>query len=287
MGLYDRDYTQYQDSEPRFGSGLADKPVWLILLVINVALFLINGILFTKSNALTNQLALTDATLYEPWNWWKWLTYGFAHGGINHILFNMIGLYFFGSAVERRVGRGEFLRFYLIAVVVGGLIWSIRVAIVPDLPGGASVIGASGAVTAAVILFCLYYPQATLLLFFVLPIKAWVAGILFVVLDLVGGMTGKDNVAYDVHLAGAAFALIYYLGGWNFGSLLPSRIGSVGAKLRANRPKLRLHDPEKKLQEEAEQADRILQKIHEQGEQSLTSAERKILERYSRRMRQR
>jgi hypothetical protein len=52
-------------------------------------------------------------------------------------------------------------------------------------------------------------------------------------------------------------------------------------------PRLKLHDPEKKLRQEEAEADRILQKIHEQGEASLTSAERKLMERYSRRIRDR
>ena len=50
--------------------------------------------------------------------------------------------------------------------------------------------------------------------------------------------------------------------------------------------KLKLHDPEKKLEREAEEADRILAKIHRSGESSLTSSERKTLERYSRRQRE-
>ena len=63
-------------------------------------------------------------TLFEPWKWWQFLTYGFFHD-LNspiHILFNMIMLYVFGRMVEARMGAGEFLRFYLLAIVIGGII---------------------------------------------------------------------------------------------------------------------------------------------------------------------
>ncbi len=119
---------------------------------------------------------------------------------------------------------------------------------------------------------------------FVLPIKAWVAGILFVALNLGGALFANDNTAYDVHLAGIGFAAIYYLAGWRLDFLAPGRFNQTLKQLR--KPKLRIHDPEKKLAEEALQADRILEKIHREGEASLTSNERKLLERYSRRMRQ-
>jgi len=56
---------------------------------------------------------------------------------------------------------------------------------------------------------------------------------------------------------------------------------------RSRRMKLKLHDPDKKLRQEAMEADRILAKIHESGESSLTAAERRTLERYSRRQRER
>lgn len=283
MGLYDREYGRFNDSQPQFGANIAGKPAWLIILVANVVVFLANAILF-RENQLMEWLSVRDTTLMQPWTWWKWLTYGFAHdpSNIYHILFNMFGLFIFGSAVEQRLGRNEFARFYLASIVVGGITWSIRSALA-DAGGG--VLGASGGVQAVTILFCLYYPQATIYMMMVFPVKAWIAGVFFAAYNLYGAFSGEGMTAFDVHLAGIVFAGIYYYQHWNLAFLTPAALGDWKEKLFSKQARLKLHDPDKKLAKEAKEADRVLQKIHEQGEDSLTSAERKLLERYSRRMR--
>jgi membrane associated rhomboid family serine protease len=284
MGLYDRQYTQYHDEPPQFGGGASEKPAWLIIIGITVVAFLLNALFFARGDDLKNWMSVGPETLFQPWLWWQWVTYAFAHesSGISHIFFNMLGLFFFGSAVERRLGRAEFVRFYLVAAVVGGIVHSVTMLIV----GGPGVIGASGSVMACVILFCFLYPHANILLMMVFPIKAWVAGVMFAVLDLAGALSGTGNTAFNVHLAGMAFAALYHLGGWNLRFLDPTRWAAGGGpRLPRRGPRLRVHDPERKLAKEAAEADRILQKIHDSGEASLTNAERRTLERYSRRVR--
>lgn len=290
MGLYDREYGRYNDSMPQFGANVSHKPAWLIILIINVAVFLINAIFFRDDprdpdDTLMDWLAVNRETLTHPWMWWQWLTYGFAHdpSGIRHIAFNMFGLFIFGSTVEQRMGRAEFARFYLASIMVGGLIWSLRAQFFGG--AGPGVLGASGGVEAVVILFCLYFPQATILLMFVIPVKAWVVGLMYAGFNLYGAFTSNSNTAFDVHLAGIAFAAIYYQQRWNLSFLTPDALTDWFSNLTKNRNRLKLHDPDKKLAKENAEADRILQKIHEQGEASLTNAERKVLERYSRRMR--
>ena len=244
---------------------------------------------------MANWFAVRTDTLVQPWTWYQFLTYGFVHdpNGINHILFNMIGLFFFGRAVEQRLGTSEFLRFYLVAIVIGGILGSLAFRL-EGIPNG-SIIGASGAVIATTILFACYYPHAEILLMFVLPVKAWVIAVLFVVSDLAGALglmsgmvPGSGNTAFSVHLSGAFFALLYYFRHWNLRWLDFGLLSSASQRLqqRTRRARLKLHDPEKKIHKEAEDADRILAKIHDQGESSLTAAERRTLERYSRRQRQ-
>lgn len=292
MGLYDRDYTQTDDSGLSFGGRMSGHPAWLIILGITVGMFFIDAIFFSRSHQLNEWLSVHHDTLFKPWTWWRWGTYSLAHapGEIQHILFNMIGLYFFGSAIERKLGRGEFTRFYIASVVLGGIIWSLMFAVMYGAGSEveqARLIGASGGVQAVCILFCFFYPHATILLFFVLPVKAWVAGVMFVAMNLLGAISAGDTTAYEVHLAGIGFAAAYYFGGWNLGAFSPTWLGGLPNQVRTKRPKLKLHDPDKKLAKEATEADRILQKIHDSGESSLTGAERRLLERYSRRMRDR
>ena len=285
MGLYDRDYSQYNDRQPRFGDGFASKPAWLIIIVINVVLFFLNTIFTNRTNAITDGLSIFGDTIYKPWLWWKFLTYGFAHdpSGIGHVLFNMIGLYFFGSAIERQLGRSEFTRFYLSSIIFGGVVGAIQMSFIgnPLIP----LMGASGGVLAATLLFCFYYPQATILLMFVIPVKAWVMGVFFIVSNVLGAMAGYGQTAYGVHLAGIGFAYTYYKLNWNLAFLTPASLNDWKDKFSLKKTKLKLHDPDKKLAQEASEADRILEKIHRQGEESLTSGERKLLERYSRRVR--
>ncbi|TWU45175.1 Rhomboid protease GlpG [Novipirellula aureliae] len=288
MGLHDRDYGR-RDTRTPWDRIENPRSMTITLIVINVVVFVVNMIF---RDQLTSWLAADGSTLYQPWLWWKWLTYGFTHDplNINHILFNMIGLFFFGRIVEQRLGQQEFLKFYLLAILAGGIIGSLGFLLM-NSPGG-SVIGASGAVVATVILFACYYPNSEVYLMFVLPVKAWVLATFFVVADFAGALgimslTGA-NTAFTVHLAGAGFALAYYFGNWSFRRLdfdvltdLPHQM-----RQRSRRMKLKVHDPDRKLRAESEEADRILAKIHASGEDSLTRSERKTLERYSRRKRE-
>src|SRR5690606_14324409 len=116
-------------------------------------------------------------------------------------------------------GRKEFYWVYLTMVVFGNLVWALECYFLyPGAPY--MLIGASGAVSGIVILFVLNNPKATVMLFFVLPVQAWIMGVMFIVLSVWGvgqpsvGL-GQTRVAHEVHLAGAAFALGYWYLGWN------------------------------------------------------------------------
>lgn len=287
MGLYDRDYSQdsYQPQSP----GGAARMMVTNLVILNAAVFILN--VFVGEDRLVQWLAVTPQDLWKPWLWWKLLTYGFVHNpaDIGHIFWNMFGLFIFGRDVEWRLGRAEFLRFYLTAVVLGSLVWCVRLNLM-DV-ANASVIGASGGVAAVILMFVYCFPKRTILLFFVLPVPAWVLGVLMIAgdaLGFIGHSRSQQNIAFDVHLVGILFASGYYWMGWNLGRWTPGRLGGSGGwpKLRRG-PRLRVHDPEPKMQRQDDEADRILEKVSREGIDSLTNRERRILEDYSRRMRQR
>ena len=103
--------------------------------------------------------------------------------------------------------------------------------------------GASGAIAGVVVLYALNFPRRTLLLFFVIPIPAWLFGVLMVGLDMLGatGRAGTSNVAYSMHLAGAAFAFVYYQRGWNLTRLTAGRLSWPTFR---RKPRLRVHKPE-------------------------------------------
>ncbi len=309
MGLQDRDYTResWRGGSPfgggSWGAGSASpltgggQSITVMLIIINVAVFLID---LTLSGGGGNRSVMADwcevraDTLIKPWAWYRWLTYGFVHSidDIWHLAFNMLGLFIFGRSVESRIGRSEYLRFFLIAVVLGGVVASLRWTAAAIVAGEAisavnvGTIGASGAVMAITILFAFYFPHATILLMLIIPVKAWLVAVLFVAMNVLGMIGGGGHVAYEVHLAGAAWAALYHLRGWQLQSFQFAGLSGLAGSLTKSKPRLKLHDPEKKLAQQEAEVDRILDKIQASGIDSLTSAERKTLERHSRLKRQ-
>jgi membrane associated rhomboid family serine protease len=292
MGLYDRDYYQ-ENEQPSFGS-VTTQSVLIAIIVVNVLVFVADFLIGSsrQDRPLAQLLMLSADNLGQPLQWYRIVTNGFVHGDVWHIAFNMLGLYFLGQVVESRYGRGEFLRFYLVSLIFCSLVWLIRqrLTLPTELLPGFRLMGASGAVTAVTMLFVFNYPNVTLRIWGVLPVPAWIVGMFIVVYNLFGNSgtldeSGKSMIAYDVHLAGAAFAALYFYGKLNFGA-----IGNLWGSIVSmrNRPKLKVHRPESqdaipaKVQAEA---DRILDKIHREGQESLTSKERQVLEEYSRAVR--
>src|SRR5262245_15178680 len=196
MGYQERDY--YRDDTGEEGFQIKSWTVRLI--IVNCAVFLANALTMQGSKGLLAPLLeLHGNAIVEPKLWYQFLTYGFVHNtdSLWHIVGNMIGLWVFGRAIEERYGGKEFLRYYLIAVVLGGIVWSLRQYLFVGSflragePAWLTCVGASGGVTALIVLYCLLYPRNTLLLFFAIPTPAWMVGILIVASDLTGAWGGQ------------------------------------------------------------------------------------------------
>jgi membrane associated rhomboid family serine protease len=214
----------------------------------------------------------------RPWLVYQLLTYGFLHDptDLKHIGFNMLGLWMFGRQIEERYGRREYFTFYMTALVVAALAWTVA-----EIPGGRNVamLGASGAVTAVVILFALNYPHVTAMFMFLFPMPMWVAGALIVAFDIAGAMGRFGTTAFTAHLGGAAFAFLYFRYGLRLARWLPGE--ATLSRLRP-RPKLRVHAPDADGDSETDLAvDEILRKIADHGQDSLTWRERRILQKAS------
>lgn len=285
MGIYDRDYYQADDLQPL--RPWDNKSMVTLLIIANLVFFIANFLFTSGSNAISLALALETNSLWNPTKLWQLVTYGFVHspGNIFHILFNMATLYFLGRNVEDRLGKWEFFRFYMLTIVLCGIVWC-------GVHGGQNSVlwGASGAVTAVAMLFVFSFPHSTLMLMMAVPVKAWVVGVLIIVTNVFRPVTGDGSVAYDVHLVGAALAASYFFGGWNFG-FLGSILENTRMKFRQKKRGLKVHRPKEeetqKPSRDDEESDRILDKIYREGEESLTAKERKFMERYSKRVRQR
>lgn len=222
---------------------------------------------------------------------WRLLTCAFCHDRDDpkHILFNMLFLWWFGRTVESMYGSREFLWFYLAAALAASLAY-----VVLDLATGdwIPMIGASGAVMAVTMLFAVHFPRQIIYLFFVIPVEIrWIV-LFYVVYDLhpvllqLSGDPSASGVAHAAHLGGLAFGYFY--------ARNPFRLDPTMDRMRiwwkSKRRGLRVVGTSAPVETRrsaklAEQTDAILKKVGEQGEASLTAAERKTLERASRELR--
>lgn len=140
---------------------------------------------------------------------WTWFTSIFAHGGITHIFFNSIVLYFFGPVVERRVGTRRYAALFIVAGVLAGLA-QVGTAVLTGVTSG--VLGASGAIMALMGVLTVLNPNLRIYLYFIIPMPLWVATLLFaaysVWMSSVAGI-GAGGVAQLAHLAGLGVGLLY------------------------------------------------------------------------------
>jgi membrane associated rhomboid family serine protease len=281
MGVYDRDY--YREDEP--AGLLSGRSMVMNIIILNGLVFLLNMFMADR-RTLTEWLGLHRDLFHGSWGVWQLLTYGFVHDPteIGHILGNMLGLFFFGREMEEIRGRNEFTRFYLVALVVCGLVWLLTAGAMPGQ--GGVLIGASGAVTAVIVLNVMYAPRREWLFFGILPMPAWALATLILAQDVYGTMQRSQltPVAHSVHLTGAIFAFLYFKFGWNLGQLVPERV----TRWLKRQPNLRVHKPQEDERRDLNvRVDEILEKIHSKGEASLTAEERRTLEEASRRYQRR
>ncbi|QDU78462.1 Rhomboid protease GlpG [Polystyrenella longa] len=284
MGLENRGYMQ---DEPSFfggpSSGSADRLI-ITIIIINVVVFLLQNMSVTVGEQVTYWLMLRNQELFQG-QIWRVVTYGFCHGGFFHILFNMFNLYIFGRLLSQSMKTSEFLAFYLVAIVVGGL-----AQVVVNFGFDAIVIGASAGVSGLLLLAAMKFPRMKLLLMGIIPIELRWLAIGFFVLSLLSAGNTASGTAHAAHLGGAVFGIAYQYFHWNLSSLFEGRESVSKLKgIFSRKPKLKIHTPtgpSKKQVQLNEEVDRILAKIHEEGEASLTSKERKTLEKASKQYRQ-
>lgn len=254
-------------------------------------LLIANGVIFLLTWAfdITGWLAFVPALiLTRPWTV---LTYMFVHANFFHLLFNMLGLLFFGPVLEDRWGSREFIKFYLICGFAGGLLSLF-------FPYQA-IVGASAAIYGVLVAFAMYWPDNPIYIWGIFPVKAkWLVAFMVAISVFYTLSGGQSGVAHLAHLGGAAAAFLYIrspLGPPEWGNVYG---GTASAKkkpwwsflrrprrLRAERIEPVAQPPRRAAARPSEEIDEILDKIHAGGIQSLTASERQRLEEASRRFR--
>lgn len=254
-----------------------------------------------------NWLELDTEKVIKGGQVWRLITTAFCHDrfGVWHILFNMLFLYWFGQFVESTYGSTEFLCFYLGAALVASLAYIGLELVTGDRHPA---IGASGAVMGVVCVFAIWNPNHTIRLYFLFPITIRVLLIIYVIYDLhpvllaLSGNAIYTGVAHAAHLGGLLFGYLYYANDWRFAPWVERSVGKVKGRrtrTRAKKAGLRLYaggqsdpgdvgDGPSKTKADLrfdEQLDDVLKKITEEGQESLTEREKKILIKGSKRYR--
>ena len=173
-------------------------PVTQTLIIVNVLAFLLQSLL---GDGPTAALALWPfGTYFMPW---QIITYAFLHGSTTHLLFNMFGVYMFGSDLERVWGSRRYLTFYMVSAIAA----AIAQQIVSSLSGAVyPTVGASGAVFGLLFGFAMVFPRRMVVpLFPPIPMRAPIFVALYGGLELFLGVTGTQaGVAHFAHLGGMA-----------------------------------------------------------------------------------
>lgn len=177
----------------------------LILIGVNMAVFLLT----TLYPATSRYLSLNPLFMLQGGMYWQPFTYQFVHGGFGHLLSNMIGLAFFGIAVERKVGSKEFLLLYLLSGTLCGLL-SFVIYVVTGA-WYVFLMGASGAVFAILLAYAVLYPDSTIFIWGIVPIPAPLLVIGYAAIEVFDMLTGANQgIAHGTHLIGFAVAWVYF-----------------------------------------------------------------------------
>ncbi len=293
MGIHDREY--YQGTGQ--GQGLLGRVTSTAvgtLILINVVVWLVQA--FSKPaeigvrGPVTDFLGASPEQVFGSFQVWRLFTANFTHDpqNLQHLFWNMLGLFFFGRDLERIYGKRDFYLLYLGSGVIAVLAELIMLATAGDWP--IPVFGASGAVMAVLMVFTLHFPTRTILLFLIIPIPVWVLCIMFIIGDLSGAFGGNSHVANFAHLAGflMGFLFRYYdlrwarLAGWR-----RRLFGSGSSKSRRARrgeakviPFPREDESEERSGEVtaiSERIDALLEKISTDGQESLSPEELEFL----------
>jgi membrane associated rhomboid family serine protease len=247
-------------------------------------LIIANVVMFGLQNfvpGFDQQLVFVPVVSYTITHPWTLITYQYLHGGVLHILFNMLTLYWFGVRVEERLGSTSFITLYTLSGIGGALL-----SFMPPL---APVIGASGAIMGVLVAFAMYWPREQIYIYGILPLEAWMLVTIYIILDVGGiGGFGGPGIAHFAHLGGAAVGFLYLKArdfrsprrSWQkkVGTTAPPKLFGDAERLRKWRESIRLDDLHPLNRAEVV---RLLQKAQQHGVKSLTVDERATLDRFS------
>lgn len=300
MGIYDRDYLR---EPPGYQAGrLSGWSVTTWLIVSNVAIFLIDRVLLggvtvavrTPMGMLPMRPleALGHFSVFtgiECLQVWRFLTFQFLHANFFHLLFNMLGLYWFGGWIEEYFGRARFLCFYLLCGMGGAVCYClVQILGILNYPAWTPLVGASAGIFGILVAAAVTDPNAVVSVFMFpifIPIRMRMRtmAMIMIVMALFYVTTQGNNAGGEAgHLGGAAMGyLLLRFRGWTrlVDWFSPSQTWVRAPAPPAFRPaRPRPSSPARDRATLDREVDRILEKIKTSGSESLTVEERATLQ---------
>ncbi len=193
MGMYDRDYMHGRYNQPQ----MSGKQALVTLIIINIVCFF----LFRPGSNMYGHLALSVGSGISVDTVFQMVTAGFLHSGFGHILFNMWGLYIFGSLIAPYMSGKNFIMLYLSGVISGNLLFLLCNMISPVQ---FYLVGASGAVCAIMSAAATLEPDRRFVMIFFpfMPMKTTTLVVSYTILEILASLNRNSNIAHLAHLGG-------------------------------------------------------------------------------------
>lgn len=265
------------------------KPAWSVtkwLIVLNVGIFILGMVWHIRVPGMTEEVESVPmlygwysyAAVFQGHEYWRLITYQFLHANMGHLLFNMIALYFFGNLVEQVMGRGRYLLFYLLCGIGGALFSTFLGSMglfhyeayinIPNAWQMIPMVGASGSIYGILVAGAFIFPKIKVQLLFppvVLTMRTLAIGLLCLATVI---------IYFNWNNAGGEAG---HLGGMVMGFLL-----ILFPFFRAKHARRQHREYTREMQNAVEQeTNRILEKISNEGMDSLTPREREFIQRIS------
>lgn len=294
MGFESRDYSQdesWRDTPSR------DTPVTKWIVILTIVVFVMQALSVSPStprSALFEWLSL-DASEALHGQVWRIVTFAFTNHPVDilGLVFSLLITWRFGTELERMYGSRELGLFYLAAVTFVGVVFSgFGLFLNLPVPLAGSYTGSLALLT----LFATHYPRMEVCILPLIVIQLrWLVALaalfgLYPAIQMLQRGAGLVGLAYASYVGTIAFALLYRRFDWRLETVIdrlnPAAWGRA-LRTRSTRQKLKVFHPERDSENLEHQVDAILVKIHEQGSDSLTEAERAILTRASEKIKSR
>jgi membrane associated rhomboid family serine protease len=254
---------------PQVRFGPAFTPIVKLLVIINAVVFLLQTITqLSGFTFLIDFFALNPAKVNQ-FHIYQLLTYAFLHGDFFHILFNMLTLWMFGSELESYWGRKNFLIFFLLGAISGGVLtWGVNFFWKQGI-----VVGASAGVFAVLIAYALIWPNREVLFMLIFPIK--IKYVVFLIMVPMMFLYSGGNIAHMAHLGGGLFGFGYWFANKKFRFDFEKFLDWDDY---IRRKKFKMYQEEMESRSKAiDRVDELLEKISKHGYNSLSSKEKKFL----------